>query len=149
MPAEPFRKEATGPDEPTEANPTGTVTEEADQPSPYREELTSPVPVKPEPSEMEGHRSAEKHAPLVLNEATSSTVGPHGVLGGPSGLPSSGTHERPSLPDAAVTRAAPGLGAHGDTVNTGDEAITLEAQIVRPSVSPWRTWRTGPETTCA
>ena len=29
-PAEPFRKGTTGPEEPTEANPTGTLTEEAD-----------------------------------------------------------------------------------------------------------------------
>ena len=80
---------------------------------------------------MEGHKSAEQSAPLVLNEATSSAVGAHGVLGGPSGLPSSGTHERPSLLDAAVTRAAPAVGAHGDAVNTEEDLITLEAQIVR------------------
>ena len=98
---------------------------------PYGEELTSSVPVKSEPSETAEHRSAEQIATLFLNEATSSAVGPHGVLGGPSGLPSSGTHERPSLPDAAVTRAAPGVGARGDTMNADEEAVTLEAQIVR------------------
>ena len=111
--------------------PTGTLTEETEEPPPYREQLTSSVPVKSEPSETAEHRSEEQIAPLVLNEATSSAVGPHGVLGGPSGLPSSETHERPSLPDVTVTRAAPTVGAHGDTVNTEDEAITLEEQIVR------------------
>ena len=66
-PAEPFCKETNGPEEPTEAKPTGTLTEEADQPPPYREELTPQRPVKSEPIEMEGHRSAEKIAPLILN----------------------------------------------------------------------------------
>ena len=57
-PAEPFRRTTTCPEEPTEANPTGTLTEEADQPPPNREELTSPVPVKPEPvgRVTQGHR---------------------------------------------------------------------------------------------
>ena len=82
-PAEPFCKEMTGPEESTEASPARTQTEEADQPTPYREELTSQRPVKSKPSEMEGHRSAEQIAPLVPNEATSSAVGPHGVLAGP------------------------------------------------------------------
>ena len=111
--------------------PTGTLTEETEEPPPYREQLTSSVPVKSEPSETAEHRSEEQIAPLVLNEATSSAVGPHSLLGGTSGLPSSGSPERPSLLDAAVTRSAPRVGAHGDTVNTEEEAITLEAQIGR------------------
>ena len=136
-----------------------TLTEEADQPSLHRTEQALPVlevPLKPESSEMEGHVSAEQMVLFVPtrmgptdseaaggavleggtesgpNEATSSALDTRGVLTGYGGLPSSGTQERPSLLDSAVTRAAPRVGAHGNTADSEvDEAITLEEQIVR------------------